>query len=69
MTFEEWVDENIKYIRTPDIFQWLSEAWDAGAKVEREACAKVCDESGLCAITKAVGTSFAAAIRARSKTK
>lgn len=61
MTFEEWVDENIKYIRTPDIFQWLYEAWEAGAKAEREACAKVL-ESGVLGHAEC-----AAAIRARGE--
>ena len=67
MTFEEWVDENIKYIRTPDIFQWLSEAWDAGAKVEREACAKAADRHSTCLNDNA--NVIAAAIRARGETK
>lgn len=65
MTFEEWVDENIKYIRTPDIFQWLFEAWEAGAKAEREACAKLVEithAEGLQSIREAC----AAAIRART---
>ena len=63
MTFEKWVDENIKYIRTPDIFQWLFEAWEAGAKADREACAQWFESEGANTMTKA---ECAAAIRARS---
>ena len=44
MTFDEWYEQNAKYMNTTDFEAWMLEAWEAGAKNEREACAKVCDD-------------------------
>ena len=44
MTFDEWYEQNAKYMNTTDFEAWMLEAWEAGAKNEREACAKVCEQ-------------------------
>lgn len=47
MTFDEWWD-GTEEIGTPDTYRGWEEtcrkAWNAGAKAEREECAKLCDE-------------------------
>ena len=47
MTFDEWIAENEP--NPPTGFECIGvermrQVWDASAKAEREACAKVCDE-------------------------
>ena len=43
MNFDEWYEQNAKYMNTTDFEAWMLEAWEAGEKAEREACAKVCE--------------------------
>ena len=43
MNFDEWYEQNAKYMNTTDFEAWMLEAWEAGEKAEREACAKVAD--------------------------
>ena len=39
--FEQWYEDHVKYMHTADWKPWMHEAWDAGAKAEREKCKKV----------------------------
>lgn len=41
MTFEEWYEDHVKYMTTADFKPWLAEAFDAGAKSDREKVKKV----------------------------
>lgn len=62
MTFDEWHEQKAKYMEPKDIVHWCAAAWEAGAKAEREACAKVCEEWGA---WNGVAQDCAASIRAR----
>jgi len=48
MTFKQWFDDmEIRYQASYGSYEeLLQEAFEAGAKQEREACAKVCEEVG-----------------------
>jgi len=64
--FEAWWDQDCDTRENPysqhSMMYWAWEAWKAGRKAEREACAKVCEE----ACYQNIGTlDVAAAIRAR----
>jgi hypothetical protein len=68
MTFEDWYEDNVKYMNLADFKLWLHEAFDAGATHEREACAKVCEEGWKEGIgAKYQGDVFAEAIKARNE--
>lgn len=38
MTFEEWYEDNVKYMTIADFKPWLHEAWDAAI----DECIKSC---------------------------
>ena len=65
MTFDEWHEQKAKYMEPKDIVHWCAAAWEAGAAVEREACAKLCQEMPTESDAEFYGHEFAAAIRAR----
>ena len=70
MTFEEWLegDEGVLMFGLKLRPEWIAGArigWDAATLVEREACAKVCEELMACDEDDP-GESFAEAIRIRS---
>ena len=48
--FEAWWDQDCDTTGNPysnmSMMYWAWEAWKAGRKAEREACAKVCEEPG-----------------------
>ena len=41
MTFEEWYEANVEYMTLTDFKPWLAEAWEAGAKDDRDKVKKV----------------------------
>jgi len=44
MTFDEWMADKPKMDHGTT--EWMREAFDAATTIEREACAKICEESG-----------------------
>lgn len=43
--FEDWYENNEKYIDPRDMKAWLASAWDAAANAERESIARMFDSS------------------------
>ena len=64
MTFKEWFDDMQERYQAyyGGYEELLQEAFEAGAKQEREACAKVCEDS-----VEYAGDELARQIRARGK--
>ena len=64
MTFKEWFDDMQERYQAyySGYEELLQEAFEAGAKQEREACAKVCEDS-----VEYAGDELARQIRARGK--
>jgi hypothetical protein len=69
MTFEQWWEEVSALDEVTRRRDYAEEAWKAATRVEREACAKVCEEEAQRWQGEQDITDFrlcAAAIRARS---
>ena len=72
--FEAWWDQDCDTSENPysqhSMMYWAWEAWKAGRKAEREACAKVCDAYDVAEDVNSSDTAegIAIAIRARGQT-
>lgn len=66
MTFNEWYEQNAKYMDPADMVAWCESAFKAGSLAMKERAARVCVDIALkpSNVILGVATDCAAAIRA-----